>query len=960
MGDAGGDRRAPAHPLQPQGANLLERHDELHTLGAMVARLRRGDGGAALVRGPAGIGKTRLLAWAAEEARSSELTVMRTRCAELESEFAFGAVRNLFEPVLRQLAPDRREVVMSGAARAAAPALDPSAPAATEAQILGADPATAIIHGLYWLTANLADERPVLIVVDDLQWADPLSSRFVSYLSNRTEDVALLVLGAVRTGETAATEHPLLAHSGVSEVISPEPLSALAVASLIKESLQAEPAPAFVAACMSATSGNPFLLVELLAELSERGVTPTAGAAAAVHGARPQAIVGSVVQRLARLTGDSRGLAHAIAILGDGASLRHASELAEIESRAAAGAAVSLAAAGLIADGLPLQFVHPLVRSAVYEAIPAATRALDHARAAHLLGRDRAGAGQIAAQLMLSEPRCDSGAVRILREAARGAIARGAPAAAVAYLRRARSEPPGDEAELAELLAELGRAETLAYDPAGVETLRAARDAVTDPHRRGELAIELGRALMMSGRLGDGADMFEAAIAELDDDADELSLRLEADLINAARLDMSRRAAATDRLTLTAEKVSGKLAAERLVLANVALETTIRGEPAPLACERAMLALGNGALLAEESSDLPVYYLAVWALIVCGRFTQAEEAIDAALADARRRGSPLGFSIASCFASNLYFRMGRIPDAAASARSVIDLPAEQRWALGLPMGISYLLDALIERGELDEGLEVLAGTGLGEEIPELPMLMPLLFSRGKLRLVRGEVQAGLSDLLQCGERAWKWGSRNPSFLAWRSYAAPVLMALGETEHAHSLVEEDLQLCRAAESPVGIGIALRTAGMLRTGEESERTLAGAADQLERAGARLEQARALLELGASRRRQRRRSDARDPLRRARELARECGATVLERRAHEELLATGSRPRRLALSGLQSLTPSELRVARLAAAGRSNTNIAQELFITRKTVEKHLGSVYSKLDLSSRGELPAALHG
>ncbi len=123
------------------------------------------------------------------------------------------------------------------------------------------------------------------------------------------------------------------------------------------------------------------------------------------------------------------------------------------------------------------------------------------------------------------------------------------------------------------------------------------------------------------------------------------------------------------------------------------------------------------------------------------------------------------------------------------------------------------------------------------------------------------------------------------------------------------------------------------------------------------ARLEHARALTDLGAAQRRANRRADARETLREALEMARRCGATVVAERAHGELLATGARPRRVQLTGVDSLTASERRIAVMASEGLSNPAIAQALFVTRKTVETHLGHVYSKLGIGSRGALPAA---
>lgn len=937
---------------------LLEREFEQDRLQRLLRRARDGEGTAAVIRGPAGIGKTRLLEWAVTAAKTDGLAVLRTRCGELESDFAFGAARGLFEPVLDRIARGGGENLLAGAASLARTALDPAAPPLQAASGPGSDPASAIIHGLYWLTVNLADERPLMLVVDDVQWADPPTLRFLDYLGRRLEDLSVLVLMAFRTGEGGTSEMAMsVTGRAETDVLEPPPLSDPAVAEMIVKAFEEPPASTFLEACVAATGGNPFLVAELLATLARDGIRPTAEAARSIPLARPSSILQTVLVRLARLTADAQSLARAVAVLGDGASLRHAATFAGLDEARAAQAADDLAAAAMLAPGLPLEFVHPLVRGAVYDAIRPVERSLAHARAATLLASDQAPLDATAAHLMLAEPRASDDAVEMLRAAARAALARGSPDPAVTYLRRALIEPPA-ATERGPLLAELGAAEALVRDPVGIAHLEEAYELIDDPDGRARVAIELGRSLMMSGRLDDAITTFEAAIVPLGDPTGELALRLEAELINAARLDIRRRAAAAERLTLIAAQISGHAAAERLVLANVALESAVRGEPSDRTAELALTALGDGTLLREETSDAPVYYLPIWALAVAGRFADAERAAGDAIEEARARGASLGFTIASCFASNVFFRMGRIEDAEASARAVLDVTPEQRWALGLPMAISFLLDAVVERGDLDSGEEALVDGGVPEEIPELPMLMPLLFSRGKLRLAQGKVDDGLRDLLLCGERAKRWGSRNPTFLAWRAHAAPLLAGLGERARAEAIVEEDLTLSRAAQSTVAIGIALRSAGVLAGGDGGEQLLRDALAELEGTGARLEQARTLVELGALLRRSGQRSAARDPLSRGRELAHTCGATVLEQRAHDELLATGSRPRRLMLSGLESLTPSERRVARLAASGHSNTDIAQALFITRKTVEKHLGGVYSKLGVKARTELPAAL--
>jgi DNA-binding CsgD family transcriptional regulator len=195
-------------------------------------------------------------------------------------------------------------------------------------------------------------------------------------------------------------------------------------------------------------------------------------------------------------------------------------------------------------------------------------------------------------------------------------------------------------------------------------------------------------------------------------------------------------------------------------------------------------------------------------------------------------------------------------------------------------------------------------------------------------------------------------------MAWRSQAALALLQLGEHDEARRLVGEELELARTWGAPRALGAALRVAGLVEGGRQGLALLEEAVEVLAASPAKLEHAKALTELGAALRRANRRSEAREQLRRAVELATICGALPLVQRAETELLATGARPRRVSLRGVESLTPSERRVAEMAAEGPTNREIAQALFVTPKTVEVHLSSVYRKLGISSRSQLPAAL--
>jgi predicted ATPase len=168
--------------VREPGGRLLEREAELAALKAMLDGAQGGDGRLAVVEGSAGIGKTRLLAEARAAAREAELEVLTARAGELEGEFAFGIVRQLFEAPLAAASPDVRSELFSGAAELSA-SLFASAPRNLSRE--EAESSFAMLHGLYWLAANFASRRPTLLAVDDLHWADEPSLRWLLYLARR-------------------------------------------------------------------------------------------------------------------------------------------------------------------------------------------------------------------------------------------------------------------------------------------------------------------------------------------------------------------------------------------------------------------------------------------------------------------------------------------------------------------------------------------------------------------------------------------------------------------------------------------------------------------------------------------------------------------------------------------------------------------------------------------------------
>jgi DNA-binding CsgD family transcriptional regulator len=464
----------------------------------------------------------------------------------------------------------------------------------------------------------------------------------------------------------------------------------------------------------------------------------------------------------------------------------------------------------------------------------------------------------------------------------------------------------------------------------------------------------LGRQLFFL-RPDESVAAFTRALDELDGADPELERVLEAGLITNALFEPKIYEEARRGLERVRSEPRDGTVAEKMLLALLAFHDARAGASASDAVALAHRALGDGALLPWEVSSGP-YILASIVLAMADR-DEAVGMFDAAVADAHRRGSIIAFAAAKAHRAETFLFRGDLHEAEAEARE--GFGACDTWGMSAAFpGLlaAFLGEALMEQGRLDEAGAVLARG----EAAEAGMVRPDVFldRRARYRLLRGDLPGGAEDMFGAGRRFEAVGGRNPAFMAWRSQAALALLQLGRPEEAAPLAEQELELARAWGAPRTLGAALRAAGLVAGGKEGLALLQEAVEVLADSPAKLEQAKARTELGAALRRANHRAKARDQLRRAVELATICGASPLAARAESELLATGARPRRIALSGLESLTPSERRVAEMAAEGPTNREIAQALFVTPKTVEVHLSSVYRKLAISSRSQLSAAL--
>ncbi|MFD8498864.1 AAA family ATPase [Amycolatopsis sp. NPDC059657] len=927
------------------GVPLLEREDERGRIEAALDSAARGEGRVVVIEGRAGIGKTRLVQDTRALAKERGFGRLQAVGDALEGAMAWGVVRQMVERSVSRYSGEIRDKILAGPSGAALTALDTAAADPSEAEL------ARTLHALWWVAVDLSSTRPLLITVDDAHWADLSSLQFLVYLSRRIADLPIALVVATRPPAESTGPLAQLSVSRQAERMLPRPLSAEALGELIGPADET-----VVTAVHAASGGNPFLARVLVDELAALGLPlDVASTADRVGKLGPSTIFRA---SMGRLPGEAIHLARAAAVLGTGCDPWLAAAIVGLNPGGLSVAVEALVAANVLAnDGDHLVFIHPVVREAVLAELGPVGRSTLHARAATRLWSAKAAADRVAAHLAQAPRGTLPNAADVLRKAAASLLASGDARTAVAHLIRAVDERPDD----AGLRAELGRALLRAGD--ATEARRHLRVAAAGLPNAELVAAAASATAVVDGPVAAIAEL-NAAIGEWTIGVrDNGRLHLEARLAVIRSFLADQRHVASEHLNLFAD-LRGRTPDERTLLGLLAQMGRYEVRPSREVAATALRALSDGAYFddATGSTDAMVaWVVALLALISADGVDDARREIDRARSRVRAHGSPVEFAMVANAALFLNWRLGNVRFMEAESEGTLaaiqhEDPAPQVIALRAT-STHFMAYAAMERGDFECMAAVLAK--FDAEHADAPRMMPMMWlhePRALLALATGDPIQARAEAFKQRDAMLAVGVDPPS-IPWRLPAVRASMLLGDEAEALTLAEEQLAIARKWGAATEVGAALR---LLAHADASRRLdlLTESVAVLEKSPARLHLARSLVDLGEALRVARRRTDARTPLHRGIDLATECGSDVLRTRGVEALEALGDRPRKLMFAGREALTASERRVADLAALGRANREIAQELFVTPKTVENHLGRIYTKLGINGRRELAKVL--
>jgi len=929
---------------------LLERRAELAEADRALRAGRAGDGSLTVVTGPPGIGMSALLRAVAEAASSMGARVLRADGTKAEQDFAYGVVQQLFQPLVAGGTEADRALWFDGAARPVRRMF------VDESWTIDDPPRTltreTVLHGLHSLVAQVAGQTETqtmtLLVVDDLQWADSPSLRWLGYLAKRLDGARLVVLGVV-CDSCVPTDAALLQEimTSARHLLAPAPLSVDGVREMAREEFGEECAGEFARACHEVSDGLPASVLPVVRGLRAQELRPLARYARDVDERSQPLLSERRMFLLSTQPAAVRDFARAMAVLGDLAEPELVGALAGLDRVAYKSALQALDRIGLLAGTSELRFVHASAQLAVESAMTVAERTRMHRRAATLLHDAGHSAEHVADQLLQITFGYEHWEIDVLRTAAGTALERGSGKAAARYLRRALLDNPGGVGDRARLLVDLAGAERGFDLASSVRHLSQALLVLEPPAERAAAALWIPPALAATDpALATIVRDVSQGLADADPAGahGELALRLEARDRYLGLEDKRRLEDAARRLGELAAEPPVTTAAGRELLAVLAYAATLthnaraadiaalterildREPPSPGHCYTA-LPLLVPALIAADAPAIAT----PWLRMTMDKARDLESAGVRALVDAEWAA--------------LLCATGQLGAARSLALGAL-AGADQTWPETVALATATLADIALRTQDVELAVQVL---GTGRETDDLRVTVAHRMLRGLVDLSRERTPQALDRFLDCGALLGSSGWTNPALCPWRIWAAAAYERLGDTESATALAEQEHLAAQRWDAPATSGRALRSLGVLTRGDEGADLLRTAVDRTSGSADRIEHARTAATLGA--RLGRDSAEGRELLATADRLVAECGAvwaeSVLETPAH------GPVPR-LTTAKRVILSRTEQMVAELVVQGWTNQRTADSLGVTRRAVEKNLTGIYRKLGVTGRAAL------
>ncbi|MGQ0838811.1 AAA family ATPase [Actinokineospora sp.] len=931
------------------------RRREVARVARAVAAARAGARALVLIQGQTGIGKTTLLDAALAEAAADGTTVLRARCPDTPRPPApYALVRALVAP-LGLTGPDAAESpLLRSGARWALPAL--SEPGSAEPRTEPGS-AYAVLHGLYWLAVNIAEAGPLVLAVDDLHWCDELSLRWLDYLFRRADGRSLAVVAAVRTPAPPAVLDVLAEHLGTdaATVVALGPLDADGVRAAVAARLGAAPDRAFLAACRGLSGGHPQVLSRLLDEACLRGLPPDDTAVDRLRVLGRDIRAASVLGRLRAQPEHVRRVARAVAVLGC-ADPDPVSVLSGVPLRLVA-ATVQLLRDNDILGQPGEDAIDDQIRAGLLGELRPGEVDRMRDRAARLLNDAGRPAETVAAHLLPLLATPQPWMRTVLRDAAAEACRRGAPEAALRHLSPLLERDPDDvvlRGQVAGLLVQTD-------PPRALRHLRVALDAAADPRTRAGLAVQFGMTALAVRRSPEAMTVLTKALAALDAEigagagsADrDLRTMVEATLVLVGFDHKSTIGLVRDRLDRVPDPPGGT-PAERHLLAVKALAGAAGG----VSLERVTARARRSLRLDDVDIGGWSVTLSSMVLALADEVPEALGVLDRLLALCGERGGAWTACHALGVRAFVLQCAGEPTESAADAQLALDLAHREGWQTSEAQAAVAFATALVPLGEIDRAQAVLDTVEV-DQVRDVPWQgHNYLFARGTASAQQGDVERALVHLRQCGASLAEDRIANPLFLPWWAEAVFLLADGHRLREAVPLVELGEELAAGWPVPRARGLGLTTRAVVTEGAAAIDLLTEAVRVLADSGALLDRQRAQFLLGRELLRRGDTRPAREHLRAAVDMAARCGARAAAVGARELLLMAGGRMRQVTGARADVLTGSERRVAGMAAAGSTNREIAEALFVTSRTVEVHLTNAYRKLGIGGRVELAPAL--